>query len=357
MPFFSIISPVFNTEKYLETFLNSVLSQSFRDFELILVDDGSQDDSLDICIGYADKDRRIRVFTQQNQGAGAARNKGIKESEGKYLLFFDSDDWIEENGLQFLADEMKKSPDGLLIYGSTEVKYNEHEEKVSASISLPINVNAETQQECRAIFCDLIFTSALNVPWNKVYSRTIVTQNHIEFPDTRRAQDAFFNMEYYKHIERVRTVQKAIYYYRENTQNKIWKKFPKDLYKIDIQYDEYLVNIFQEFEIYSGDAKEKVDTLFFNSIFRTVGFYKNPLWKMSRKEKTAYVKTIIEEPYNQERAKNAMVTNSKTARIKKLILDSDARGFIRFYEQYQRKEMLYTLYSSYLKRLVHPERR
>lgn len=357
MPYFSIISPVFNTEKYLNHFLDSVLEQSFSDFELILIDDGSTDHSLEICRKYADRDSRVHIFTQANKGAGAARNKGIAEAKGEYILFFDSDDWIAKDGLLFLAAQMRDHPDELLIFGSTEVHFDRNECEIGRRESLPISVQTKSIRETRDAFCDLIFSSAINVPWNKVFRRNIIAEYGVIFADTRRAQDAFFNMEYYKHIERVRTVQKAIYYYRENTQNKIWKKFPKDLYKIDIQYDEYLVNIFQEFEIYSGAAKEKVDTLFFNSIFRTVGFYKNPLWKMSRKEKTAYVKTIIEEPYNQERAKNAMVTNSKTARIKKLILDSDARGFIRFYEQYQRKEMLYTLYSSYLKRLVHPERR
>ena len=100
MPKYSIISPVYNTSEYLEQFIKSVLCQSYSDFELILVDDGSTDNSLDICNRYAEKDLRIRVLTQNNLGAGPARNNGIKNAYGDYLFFFDSDDWVDSFSLE-----------------------------------------------------------------------------------------------------------------------------------------------------------------------------------------------------------------------------------------------------------------
>lgn len=349
MPFFSIISPVYNTGKYLRDFLDSVLKQSFSDFELILIDDGSTDNSLEICRKYADRDSRIHIFTQSNKGAGAARNKGIDEAKGEYILFFDSDDWIAEEGLMFLASETHNNPDELLIFGSTEVHFDRNECEIARTENLPIIIETKSMRETRDVFCDLIFSSAINVPWNKVYRRSIIVEHGVVFADTRRAQDAFFNMEYYKYIERVRTVQKAIYFYRENTQDKIWKKFPKDLYKIDMQYDEYLVNIFREFGIYSGEKREKVDTLFYNSIIRTVGFCYNPMWGLNHKQKLLYIEEIINNPYNKQRAETALALTEKTKKIQKQIVEGNAKRLLNLYNYLHIRSKLFDFYIEKIK--------
>ena len=93
----SIIVPVYNVEKYLERCLDSILSQTFSDFELILVNDGSTDHSLEICRSYAEKDERILLIDQENRGLSAARNAGIAVAKGEYLGFVDSDDYIAQN--------------------------------------------------------------------------------------------------------------------------------------------------------------------------------------------------------------------------------------------------------------------
>ena len=102
MPKISVVVPVYNVEKYLSVCINSVLSQTFTDFELILVDDGSTDKGGDICDEYEKKDNRIRVIHQKNQGVSAARNAGIDLSIGEYLIFIDSDDTIDKNCLSIL---------------------------------------------------------------------------------------------------------------------------------------------------------------------------------------------------------------------------------------------------------------
>ena len=101
----SIIIPVFNTGNFLNNCLNSILKQSFEDFEVICVDDGSTDNSLNILKSYENKDYRIKIFTQNNKGAGAARNLGLKHVNGEYILFADSDDWFEDNAFQFLYNQ------------------------------------------------------------------------------------------------------------------------------------------------------------------------------------------------------------------------------------------------------------
>ena len=185
-----------------------------------------------------------------------------------------------------------------------------------------------------------------------MFRADLVHENQIRFPDVRRAQDAFFNMEYYKHIKGLRTIQVPLYCYRSNTAAKIWKKFPKDLYKIDIRYDAYLVDIFKQFEIYEGEGRKKVDELFFNSIFRTVGFYRNPVWHLSRKEKEDYAKEILSDEYNRRRAQEALAPDQHTQTIRSLILSADGRAMIRYFKKVQARNKLYQFYANTLRKLI-----
>ncbi|KHS57836.1 glycosyl transferase family 2 [Terrisporobacter othiniensis] len=98
----SIIVPIFNSEKYLRTSIESILNQSYKNFELILINDGSSDGSLDICKEYIDKDERIVLINKNNEGVSSARNEGIDKSTGKYIVFCDSDDYIEKNYFKYL---------------------------------------------------------------------------------------------------------------------------------------------------------------------------------------------------------------------------------------------------------------
>ena len=104
MPKVSIIVPVYNVEPYLRQCLDSILAQTFTDWECILVDDGSKDGSGAICDEYAEKDSRFRVVHQENKGSSAARNEGLSLSKGIYLSFIDSDDWVENNYLERLLE-------------------------------------------------------------------------------------------------------------------------------------------------------------------------------------------------------------------------------------------------------------
>ena len=249
MPFFSIISPVYNTSAYLNKFIDTVIDQEFSDFELILVDDGSTDDSLNICRERAEKDKRITVITQQNQGAGAARNSGIEKAKGEYLLFFDSDDYVDISALETLHKALKSRSPEILIFGAQWVSFSESEKETAKTELIPEKLELNSERRCRDKFCSLMFSSVLNPPWNKAYSRDFIVSNDLRFPDARRAQDAFFNMECFRKLKSLCTIGDTLYYYRENTKKKVWKKFPKDLYKIDIQYNSTLENICREFGV------------------------------------------------------------------------------------------------------------
>ena len=111
LPHISIIIPVYNTESYLARCVDSILSQSFIDFELLLIDDGSTDGSGVICDAFADQDGRVRVFHKENGGVGSARNLGIDNAQGEWLYFVDSDDELMPDGLQVLVDGISEEVD------------------------------------------------------------------------------------------------------------------------------------------------------------------------------------------------------------------------------------------------------
>ena len=111
----SIIVPMYNSEKYIERCVKSLISQSYKNIEIVIVDDGSKDNSLQLIKDYANKDSRIKVYTQSNQGPSVARNTGLDNSTGKYIMFVDADDFIEHNMFKNLVDIIKVNRVDIII--------------------------------------------------------------------------------------------------------------------------------------------------------------------------------------------------------------------------------------------------
>ena len=352
MPKFSIITPVYNNEAYLNRFLDSVTNQKYKDFEMFLVDDGSTDRSFEICQEYADMDSRITLLSQKNQGAGSARNLGITHSCGEYILFFDSDDWVSDELLRVLDNITSSTDVDLYLFGAKEIRFSSTGHEYERADILPGKITLNTANECRNIFCDLIFSSILNPPWNKVYRRTIIEKYNVVFPNVRRGQDAFFNMEYYRHICSLTSINTVLYYYRMNQPQNFWKRLPVDTYETDILYDRFLVQICKEFDIYSGNWRERVDTLFFNSLFRTVGLCRNKKFNMNLAKRLKYAKVILNDEYNQSRAKTALATTAQTKRIQSRIISKNARGILYDTYYYIAKDKLYNIYCKTVRKLI-----
>ena len=117
MPKISVIVPVYNVENYIEKCIESILSQTYTDFELLLINDGSSDKSGSICDAYVNKDERIRVFHKKNEGVSIARNLGIKRSLGEWICFVDSDDWVENLYLEKFVENKELDEDTMVSQG------------------------------------------------------------------------------------------------------------------------------------------------------------------------------------------------------------------------------------------------
>lgn len=210
IPTFSIIVPVYNSERFLHKCIDSLLDQSYPDFELVLVDDGSTDSSGNICDEYAEKDLRIKVLHSVNQGVSMARNLGLSVVRGKYVNFVDSDDWVSPEYLEKYVDA-RKEYDYDLIYVEM-VRVSEEGEENIISLKEFSAKNAEYLSEPLA---HLLECGEFGFTCNKSFKREIIQSNEISFcKDFRMFEDAIFTSVYCLHINSIKLISSAVYFYR-----------------------------------------------------------------------------------------------------------------------------------------------
>lgn len=205
----SIIIPVYNVEQYLPECLDSVLAQTYLEWECILVDDGSPDGSGYICDEYAAKDSRFIVIHQPNSGASTARNTGINNASGEWIAFVDSDDIIKPCYLQnMIAAAQSQNVD--FVIGGLQYWHTETDERINKSY---VPHKYEGEDIVKAYLSDYIHQNG--GPVAKLYKRCIIAEHHIEFnPQMHYAEDCNFMMTYFNHIESIAFIDAVDYIYR-----------------------------------------------------------------------------------------------------------------------------------------------
>ena len=190
----SVIVPVYNAEMYLKKCLNSILEQTFTDFELICIDDGSSDASLKILTEYAQKDSRIRIFEQNHEGVAAARNWGIKLAQGEFVQFLDADDYFEKDLLEKMLIRVDKYNADIVVCSYRKVD-DEGNVVESKNPNSPINLDRiplETPFTWKNFKND-IFNLLTPIVWNKLIKKSLILDNDIKSPKTRVASDIAFS--------------------------------------------------------------------------------------------------------------------------------------------------------------------
>ena len=208
MSVLSIIIPVYNSSNSLQICLDSIINQSYTDFEVIIIDDGSTDNSMAICQKYEIADKRFHVYTQDNCGPGVSRNRGLKLAKGKYVLFIDSDDWIEKEYLETIMRSQNSHPTDLLIWGYT--------------IDTPVS---SSPHGFKPIICktkELALKEILKMKWNYefgfscfyLFRRDLIQQYKIFFPTgIRLHEDVVFANYYCQHINSLQIINYVGYHY------------------------------------------------------------------------------------------------------------------------------------------------
>jgi glycosyltransferase involved in cell wall biosynthesis len=222
-PKISVISPVYNVAPYIRKCIESLLSQTYSNFELILVDDGSTDESGTICDEYAAKDYRIRVIHQANQGVSAARNRGIELAKGIYIAFVDADDKVEPNYLAVLQARCAQTNADICCCDYLEESGGK---KLTHRLSLqPYYASAQEVQQ--NVLPQVITSGKLLSCWAKFYKRDLLTEHNIRFRPRRRGEDWLFNIESFAQAKNVAYVPEALYHYVHNVYSAMMQHLPE----------------------------------------------------------------------------------------------------------------------------------
>lgn len=211
-PKISVIVPVYKAEEYLHRCVDSILAQTFQDFEVLLIDDGSPDRSGEICDEYARKDRRVRVFHKENGGVSSARNMGLDHARGEYICFVDSDDWVE---LSYLDTIMRKSGNADIMFFA----FSWHYEDGCVKTMTYGNKYTEGVDEIeKCIFFLRENCTELNFfgyTWNKVFRSDVIRSNHIKFvEDLDTSEDEVFTLDFCLKVNNIKVIPDVLYHYR-----------------------------------------------------------------------------------------------------------------------------------------------
>lgn len=297
MVLISIVVPVYNVAPYLKQCIESILTQNFNDYELLLINDGSTDLSGTICNEYAKKYEQIKVQHSLNEGAGPARNKGIEMASGKYILFIDPDDWMEPYLLSDMYQQIESQGVDLLLWSLQAMIYNSKGEFIKTKVIQAQDLHLADKKQCEQQFIEIAMWDdlLLGVPWNKLYRMDLINKYHIRFPKLRRRQDIIFNIDYYKHISSLITTSRVYSNYRV-IDTGYANKVPQNYYDTALYVYGYFKEALEQWGEYTPDVRKHLDQYFINDVMNIIGLCMNPKWDWGLRDKYQYIKNIMQKP-------------------------------------------------------------
>lgn len=258
----SVVIPIYNSEKYLKKCLDSILKQTYKELEIILVNDGSTDKSEIICKEYYGKYNNIKYIFQKNKGVSEARNRGIREAFGKYLAFIDSDDTIAENYFQVLYENMISKNLDLSIV-SIENSLGNLIEVENMEIDFTTNNNKK--------FLLLNRSFLLYAPYAKLYRREIISNKNIEFPKTMSyGEDLIFNCHYLKYCNKLSYDSGTTYFYCRDNQESLSQRIREDRFENELILCKALKDMFQIKEVYGKEYKQYLNERLFDEGYNCI---------------------------------------------------------------------------------------
>ena len=222
----SVVVPVYNMGSSIDRCIDSLLEQSYKQLDIILVDDGSKDDSYAHCLKYTELDSRIRAFHTENQGSGPARNYGISQAVGRYICFPDADDKYEADAIENMVEGMRDGVD--FVIGG----YKSLDESGTTILRRVYCHECFEADEVRMNYHQFLGEKAAyginGAPWNKLYDMDIIRGNSITFPPLRRHQDSGFISRYLTYCKKIRYIGSIVYIHFLNDLSKEWYKYPEN---------------------------------------------------------------------------------------------------------------------------------
>lgn len=332
MPKISIILPVYNVEAYLPKAIDSVLAQTWQDFELLIVIDGSPDNSKQIAEDYAEKDNRIKIFEKENGGLSDARNYGMERASGEYIYFMDSDDWIEPNLLEECIREVNQKNLDFLIFGYQQDNENENGELLSSEKVIP-NLGLYKKNEDQLLI-DKNHLGLMGYAWNKVYKLSFLQHNNIIFEKgTSLVEDILFNAQVYTASNQIYFFDKYYYHYINRPVNTLIKQFHANSFELKKRKTNALNQVLTEWKV-EANNKQKVLAL---SQIQGIRYCIHNLYafqnNLSVSEKKKYISNMLYDELTQELI-NYYPTANKKDKVFKLLIKYKLTTFVHHLATY-----------------------
>ncbi len=287
----SIIVPIYNAGKYIEDCANSILTQTFSNLELILVDDGSKDNSLELCQRIAEKDSRVKVLHKENGGTSSAKNYGIKNAIGDYIAFCDADDTLDNEYIENLYK-------GVAIYNADACVGNVAftrtcDSKVVSQRTVEMYEGIFSLKEFMEYYPKYMPNAVIGAPWNKLYRRSIIIENELVFnTKIKNNEDTHFNFEFLAKCENI-YVSKAPYYnYMDRVEVvSASKGYIPNIFEIYTLTYKKAVDFLNEIDLYDEYISFQ-NTYYIDLVIGAINGIVNGKNKFSKKEKIEQIKKI-----------------------------------------------------------------
>ncbi len=259
----SVIIPIYNVEKYLNQCIESVVNQTYANLEILLIDDGSPDRCPQICDDWGQKDGRVQVIHKENTGLGMARNTGIEIATGKYICFFDSDDYVAENTIEHAVALAEKESADVVVFGMTRTDINGN----AINQRIPVTKkDVYSGREVQEIFLANLIGANPNTGENTylttsacmaLYSSDLIHRAHWRFVSERDviSEDVYSLLELYRYVNKVAVLKEALYFYRDNNTS-LSTSYREDRYEASKSFYLKCVKLCES-SGYSEDAKKR----------------------------------------------------------------------------------------------------
>lgn len=292
----SIIIPVYNAEKEIDRCMDSIYAQTFTDYEIILVNDGSKDKSAEICRKYAEKDDRVTFIDKENGGAGSARNAGIEVAQGKYIYFCDADDEINENLLKCVYKKAEETNSELVVFSvAAKIISSKTGRVIREYNTTKKEIVYKNKEDFRSDFSHLYYEGVLfGGPINKLFNTSVIKNNNVRYPDLKRGQDEIFNMRYYRFVNSCSVIPDILYTYYQFDNTGKNKKYRLNYFETTTRtYFLTLKELFDEFSANDDYTRQKYQNSFVYSMEAAILLAWNPLERLNKKSKIDFIKKIM----------------------------------------------------------------
>nr|WP_244969094.1 glycosyltransferase family 2 protein [Turicibacter bilis] len=290
--------PVYNAEQYLKSTIQSIRNQTFTNWELIIINDGSNDKSGLLCDEFSKIDTRIKVIHQHNQGVAITRNKLLEYVENPYFCFVDADDEIDSKIYEILLGHMlEKNPD-VVMCGIIEKNYLG--DRVYSTVERTYESKLLCIEHMRNSFMDFFNTLLLNSTCNKIYKKKIVDDYNLRFCDLETGEDLLFNLDYLLHSQNIYVEEKCLYLYLRRNMGSITRSYVEDLYEKGLIVHKALLNFLEKKELASEANYQIIEYNHLLSVFSTFLNLTHKQCKLNISDRKKIIKSIIIDDYVKE---------------------------------------------------------